>query len=127
VLSSTLDDRHSAAVNGRNPDGTGFLPPQVLIGVNDNISFYRATNLKGVPYLNQGNHYGGNNPRSHSETLLHELAHLLVQDRFMPLPIIDAFVSDSIMSQGQHYQVGQNHNRNLLDRKCGSIIRTFTP
>jgi hypothetical protein len=129
----TVDDTIAASINGKNPDGTYILPAEPFVGINDNGAFYRSTNLRGNPWAldpdgrNQG-HYGGGNPRAQADTLLHELAHLIVgQDRILApnesVPrkelISIAFVHDFPSREGQ------DHNRRVLTNKCGNLILTF--
>jgi hypothetical protein len=134
----TVDDGTTAAANGINPDGSELMPPGKLLGINDNGAFFNATNSQGRPYLkhppgpNRGND-GGNNPRAQADTLLHELAHLVVGQQFLvpttvprgtpPAPALlsIAFLHDSLFVNPG----GQNNNRQLLTAKCGNLILTF--
>jgi hypothetical protein len=77
----------TAAVQGpTHIGGPDVYPAGIMVGVNDVGAFYNA-GFEGHSYQSEADgpgFYGGNNPRSQAATLLHELAHLIVQVTMMP-------------------------------------------
>ena len=118
-------DLIAATVQGKNPgEADWVLPEQVLFAVNDVGAFYRSTTIDGQRYAEGGRgQYGGGNPRSQAEILLHELAHLFVGIDMMPASMRTVSFLHDFAEEGSDRN--QRANRMLLDQKCGTLIRTF--
>jgi hypothetical protein len=116
-----------ANVQGRNPGESSLIfPAGIMLAVNDVSAFYQTT-AEGQPYKSESDgpgFYGGNNPRAQAAILLHELAHLVVGEDFMPPEKRDVSFRNDLEPAGPS-QPGQDFNRLLLELKCGQLIRTF--
>jgi hypothetical protein len=120
-----VTDLIAATIQGKNPgEADWVLPEQVLFAVNDVGAFYRSTTIDGQRYAEGGrSQYGGGNPRAQAETLLHELAHLVVGIDMMPASLRNVSFLHDFAEVGRDRR--QRTNRELLNAKCGNLIRTF--
>jgi hypothetical protein len=118
----TIDDEIAAFTYGDNPgDKTRNMTEPVPIGVNDNGPFFQTKPLD--PKLEYKSRYPPASAQYQAETLLHELSHLVVQIHLMPegWPKDKVFFPDIDPSTD-----GRKHNRDVLEKQCGVLIRTFS-
>jgi hypothetical protein len=121
--STQIDIDTIAVKNGKNPNAAvaNNIPEGWLIMFNDNGAFYNARNPSGGEMRSRRTGYLGGTPRQQAETVLHELAHLIVPVDQVPEALKKqiGFLSDF------HDDAAQDHNADMLNKYCGKVIRKF--